>query len=1097
MDLGIGEMDLRWIVFTLFLNFQLNYVSPSSYDLFQGSAYNGVVHRHRNRNWCAYVVRRNVSCAVQDGVESFQEPIVAPCPVYQPDCQQQVTYQNRFRPTYKIAFKTVTELEWRCCPGYHGLDCKDIKPPQHRQTAPQTEPHQVPNPGYTTRHTQRPERRETGHHETRHGETDKVRLLEGEVNHLSQTVQSLQSALKDLTENLRTDLQEDTRKTLVTLLNNMRPPDSASTAGADDSPAVLDGQATKGAALGDKALEKIMVRLDAISSDLKNKDDALEDLRGTMSSHEGQIRVLMDASQTPAIADFEVIQVHINKNFERMKKELDQNVEEHLAKLQSTCDDRISTLQKTCEDSREQGLDSLTKLVDTKEADLRKEMREIRREMAATDIPIRTQRQTDPAKPEEDHSNHKDLWREIDRIAEAHRILNIRIDNELAHFSEPVENNEIKLLIEDLEARVNISEQNAETHCFYIEQKLTQAITDEAVVLRQLMDERLINMKDQFTNMLVEMSNNSFPGMFSIDALQAEVNSNKFHLQGLDDRVSVVAELCSAGCSASEIPVGSSPTIRGLENILRDMSRNRNDFEVLFSDVNANTDKLRQLEDLAERQSVATNRRDSVMDSFQKRLLNLQDNFLGLASSVTGLSDSMHKSNQDMERINSTCCPAVQSSTGSPSWDKLTSVPHHQSDDTRRQVEDLRRRLDSFSTRLSSDLSQCEQNTQGVSDDMSAVDGRVSRLEKVCGRLDAVSITIKELKDGLERHVGDLREAVHKMNVTCGNQSADIIALRNSLQKLENDPPTPAKHGLKGTTAKELDSTRARLQIPRITLPLPSSHRQPYNPIQPVQPNKHVIKVPSLRQPSSPQRPGHPAEIPEGPVRPVMETGEAGPPGYIRRVTVRRGSEHSSSLPVQGFAGAPGYPPLQPASFNHQSDRHQVPVAEKMPWNPAYQAPAQSPASAVGTSYADPFSFSAGFTQQSFSGEFGVIRFNRVLVNDGGHYSPHTGIFTVPLDGRYLVSGLLTAQQGERMQAVLSVSNRSIQRLQSSASQSAGSAPGEYTCGGSASFSLILPLRKGDRVGLVKTEGQLATTGSREILSTFSAIFLYAPQAKR
>ena len=43
------------------------------------------------RNWCAYVVRRNVSCAVQGSVESFQEPVVAPCPVYQPGCQQQVT----------------------------------------------------------------------------------------------------------------------------------------------------------------------------------------------------------------------------------------------------------------------------------------------------------------------------------------------------------------------------------------------------------------------------------------------------------------------------------------------------------------------------------------------------------------------------------------------------------------------------------------------------------------------------------------------------------------------------------------------------------------------------------------------------------------------------------------------------------------------------------------------------------------------------------------------------------------------------------------------------------------------------------------------
>lgn len=643
-----------------------------------------------------------------------------------------------------------------------------------------------------------------------------MHLLGGEVDRLSQTVQNLQSALKELTGNLRADLQEDTRKMLVTLLNNMRPPDSDTATDTDDTPAVLDGhQATRGGITGDKALEKIMVQLDDIRNELKSKDEALEDLRGTMTSHEGQIRVLMDASQpqTPAIADIDVIQGYIDRKFETVKKDIDQNVGEQMANLQSSCNDRINTLQKTCEDNRDQGLASLTKLVDTKEADLRNEMRALRLDMAAADIPIRTQRQTDPSKPNEDHSDHKDLWREIDRIAEAHRILNVRIDNELAHLSTPEENSDVSLLIEELEARINITEQNAETHCFYIEEKLTRRITDEVATLRQLLDDRLNNMEDQFTNMLVEMSNNSFPGVFgdSVDAIQAEVNNNKFLLQRLGDKIDAVGELCSTGCSGAGIghsgAVSSSLTPKSLENILKDLSRYKNDLDVLHTDVNANTDKLRQLEELVERESVTNKRRATMMDDFQKGLLNLQDNVLGLAGAVTGLSDSLQKSSQDMDRINSTCCHAGQSGgQRGPEWDNWASVitvRNSHEDDTSHQMEDLKNRLDTLSSQVSSELSQCKQNTQGVSDDISAVDGRVNTLEKACERLDVVSASIRELKDGLEKHVGGLQDSVNEMNSTCGNHNADIVALQNSLQNLEEQLSAIAKHVLKEDITNE------------------------------------------------------------------------------------------------------------------------------------------------------------------------------------------------------------------------------------------------------------------------------------------------------
>ncbi|CAB1432111.1 unnamed protein product [Pleuronectes platessa] len=396
---------------------------------------------------------------------------------------------------------------------------------------------------------------------------------------------------------------------------------------------------------------------------------------------------------------------------------------------------------------------------------------------------------------------------------------------------------------------------------------------------------------------------------------------------------------------------------------------------------------------------------------------------------------------------------------------------------------------------------------------MSAVDGRVTRLETVCGRLDGVSANIKELKDGLERHVGGLQDCVNRMNVTCRSHGADILALQNSLQKFQAQLSSMAKHVLKDIAAKEPgmtlrperpvslpDTTQTRTRIKQIQIPIifpppPSSPRQPYNPGQPAQPNTRTIRI----QPSSPQQPGH-HTVPLVPVRPVVETGEAGPPGYSRRVTVRRGSEQSSDLPLKGFAGAPGYRPLQPVSFQPQSNSHRVPVAAKVPWNPLQPAPVASPVSFDNSAFADPFSFSAGLTQQPFSGDFGIIRFNRVLVNDGGHYNPHTGLFTAPVDGRYLISGLLTAKQGDHVEAVLSVSNRSVQKLRSSAAPPAGqhrdSAGGSCGCGGSVSFSLILPLRKGDRVGLVRTGGQLATTEAREILSSYSALYLYAQQAQ-
>uniref|UniRef100_A0A3B5LP09 Elastin microfibril interfacer 1a n=1 Tax=Xiphophorus couchianus TaxID=32473 RepID=A0A3B5LP09_9TELE len=72
-------------------------------------------------NWCAYVVTRTVSCVMEDGVETYVKPDYQRCTWGQ--CPR-VPYRTYRRPRYKVAYKMVTEMEWKCCHGYSGEDCR-------------------------------------------------------------------------------------------------------------------------------------------------------------------------------------------------------------------------------------------------------------------------------------------------------------------------------------------------------------------------------------------------------------------------------------------------------------------------------------------------------------------------------------------------------------------------------------------------------------------------------------------------------------------------------------------------------------------------------------------------------------------------------------------------------------------------------------------------------------------------------------------------------------------------------------------------------------------------------------------------------------
>ncbi|XP_030648091.1 collagen alpha-1(XXVI) chain [Chanos chanos] len=75
-------------------------------------------------NWCQYTVKKTVSCQSQNGTETLVQRLFQSCRWPGP-CSNLISYRTLVRPKYKVTYRQVTSLEWRCCPGFHGDDCKE------------------------------------------------------------------------------------------------------------------------------------------------------------------------------------------------------------------------------------------------------------------------------------------------------------------------------------------------------------------------------------------------------------------------------------------------------------------------------------------------------------------------------------------------------------------------------------------------------------------------------------------------------------------------------------------------------------------------------------------------------------------------------------------------------------------------------------------------------------------------------------------------------------------------------------------------------------------------------------------------------------
>ncbi|XP_031706220.1 EMILIN-2 [Anarrhichthys ocellatus] len=921
--------------------------SPFQHGMFQGKRYSGTETRQRNKNWCAYVVHKNVSCAVVGGTDSFVQPEVLPCPPEMPNCAQQVIYQTHFRTMYKIAYKTVTELEWRCCPGYQGHDCwevKDIKLLQVERLphAPSASGH-MPVPQAPEQHTETQRNHPWGGEGQfggqtglkpvgSHGGSQSAQHLEEEVQELSQMVLDMQARMTDMSSNLRLDFQEDASKMLLTLLNNYRQPASAR---GEETHIVQVQDFSFGSET--TQMDEVLNKIGQVTDDLESKSNTLDDLRGRVNRHDGQLHLLMEAAHNqlstpppdPPAGDTD-LRAYLDEKIRALREELMEGMDIKLADMKNSCDYKITSVQEQCE-GQETNYLSLAELMDSKETDLRNEIQDLKTKLV------------DPGKG------------------------GIR-------------------LVENLEICLNSSTKTEAAQCLSVEEKLKKQQAEAIKDMRETLEDKLASTEDRIITLLVDTSNNSLSGSL----LTAVENISQKNFQ-----------TCRTAIDAMET------SLKAQINGIGTMEGQLLNFSTIIENLNGELSNLKG------------------------RAGKLEDS----------LSDAVHQQSRVSLILNST-------------WGQVETGPEQEAKDLlelhRTQHRELRNHLDELGREVKAEADHCREWTEDVGREIARIDSRIVSMESLCGRLDPISSSLQRIKEELNKHVSGLWTCVNQLNGTVRAHARDIGGLRGTCANLQNHISNVAKD-LQVITNSNPGKTGVQVA---------------------------VVDAGFLQGSSKGLTgPGAPPEAPL-PQPPMMETGEAGPPGKMTSSKLPKGID-GSMMPVQGFAGAPASPfkstdLLKPSTL--------VISGVNMPHRLSSH-----------TASGERVSFSAGLTLPPFQGEVGIIRFNKVLVNDGGHYDAHTGIFTAPTDGRYLVTAVLTAQRGERVEAVLSVSNRSIQRLDSRGFLSHD----QCNCSSSASLSLVLSLRRGDRAGLVMTAGKVAISASSEILSSFSAVLLYPSPSKR
>uniref|UniRef100_A0A671S096 EMILIN-1-like n=1 Tax=Sinocyclocheilus anshuiensis TaxID=1608454 RepID=A0A671S096_9TELE len=961
-------------------------------------------------------------------------------------------YRTYMRPRYKVAYKMLTEMEWKCCYGYSGEDCND-----------------GPNGGSDTQiSTSRP----CGGNGR--GDNDKMKQLEDKIQKLNKDLTDLQSTLRGMNERF----QEEMRK-----------------------PGFNSGKTPADAAQPEmkETIHNIQTKLDQLDNRTQAHDKTLVSINNHLVNGKGEGN------------DLDIGGAGGNR-FNTLKEEILGELERRVTLSCSACQSGVEDLRRQQQQDRERIL-ALEKQINAMDQRHRQTLDGLRRDLSRSQgccdtVTNLSRRLNDMDRKISSMSEAYDklqdrLNRELGGTGGGGNFGGIGGQGQVPIMPEDLFNDNLK----DLERRLNNTVQKAEENCAYTETNIRDSFQQELRNLRNEFNNRFLDQEYRINDMDLDIgivketvfdldkrlsrlenttsfidrrlrecsgcsgsSSGSSPtdGSASpsetVKSLEWRVVANEDEIKRFDTRLK---DLSVSGYSLEDRVINLSHDVRKIKVLTGD---NGEHFNRIVMEIE-NCDVCSTVEDDLKKLKNITNH---AMDRWQKEMNYIKGKIdsgqMGCVDVCSSLQDEMDHLRQEVQNCSGQCKINLNTPTGTESGtghlddpqkpldgysvissntgdlrsiqgelseviltfssinDTLKGLEHvvqkHDSvitdlgntkdkiiseidkiqqemtehiEDSRIRFDNVNRDVGRFGNNFVVEMGDCKRTGDGL-------DKRLSKLEVVCGRLDSVSDNLQKIKEGLNKHVSSLWNCVSGLNNTVISHSGFIEILQNT--HLDDI------HG----NIKRLNSSM-----------------------------DHILKeFQSLTENDLTGLPG-----PPGPQGERGLSGPQGPPGN------------------DGPPGIPGLP------------------GPKGP-------PGEKPCVAGADANIPRLSFSAALTNPMVTS--GTIIFDKILVNEGSYYNPRTGIFTAPLDGRYFFSAILTGHKNEKIEAVLSRSNYGMARVDSAGYQPEGlenkpMAEAKPTPGSLAVFNIILPLQVGDTVCIDLVMGKLAH--SVEPLTIFSGMLLY------